>query len=83
MKMELTLKDLDIEVEVIAGTKERYSSSYGNWLPGDAPEVRLKKVVLWSEDGKQSVDILPYLTSERISEIEDIALNEAYKQEVI
>lgn len=54
-----TLFTIEIDVEVTGdvrlGSRPHYSTSHGNWLPGDAPEVKNLKVMLGGVDITEAI----------------------------
>lgn len=57
--------ELEVTGEVNLGSEDRYSSSFGNWLPGDKPEVKDLKVLL------SGVDITKAFNQAELEEFEE------------
>lgn len=45
---------IDVECKVTPGSRDYFDRSFGNWLPGDPPEVEILSAR--SEDGKDWTD---------------------------
>ena len=65
--------ELEIEVEgtFSKGSEDYFSKSHGNWLPGDPDEADIKHVWVTSKDGKNRVDLLPFLSESDAEQIRD------------
>ena len=63
--------EIDVDYKYSAGSKERFDSNFGNWLPGDPEDIDLKSVDFGT------TNILPGLSDEQVKEIEEKAATEA------
>jgi hypothetical protein len=47
------------EFDFKRGGKDQFDTKFGQWLPGDAPSVKLRHV--WVRCSNESIDVLPAL----------------------
>lgn len=78
IEVELESKYL-VDFKYDPGTQDHFSSQFGNWLPGDGPEIKILKVCLTHKT--DSFDVTKYLTSEQLEDIERACLKEVKANE--
>jgi len=67
IEVEVGLKYL-VDFKYNPGTKDHFSTSHGNWLPGDGPEIKILSVCL--EHKQETLDVTKYLNAEELEDIE-------------
>lgn len=77
---ELNYCDVEVEATLKKGTRDTPPSfACAGGYPGDPPEVNIKHI--WLGTGKTRIDILPALSSEQVSSIEDDLLEDHSEEE--
>ena len=59
--------NLRLEGDYVAGSKPYYNWSYGNFLPGEGPDVNNFKVYIVDENGGKDVEITHLLKQKTIN----------------
>jgi hypothetical protein len=54
---EIDVEDIDVEVDFkyAKGTPDKYSSSHGNWLPGDPDDIDIKSISVGKVDVSDAI----------------------------
>ena len=76
IEVEIETKYL-VDFRYDSGTRDRFSTGHGNWLPGDAPEIIIEKICI--SHGIESFDVTKYLSADKISEIEEACWDDVRK----
>lgn len=68
-----------VEVDYQKGSKDRFDSGFGNWLPGDPASVKILSVNLYQ--GLESIEVTKFLSDVERDEIQTQAEEELHEND--